>query len=169
MNTCYQIEQRLLDLALRLGHGQPNELIHPRQAEIPEWTGADVRITSDFLWEPKGFADEHDLLVRTQHARPLTWLFFELRDAFEGHLDAGNKYGFYGALAQAALGHLARHQPESEDARPLLKSILGEAFQSLDVLRRDGSLPQQPAIVLHSKNREGHQFRADMETNESCT
>lgn len=168
MRTAYQIEQQLLELALRIGRAQPDALVHSRQNEIPEWTGADVRLTSDFSWEPKTFADEHDLLVRTRHACPLTWLFFELRDAFDGHLDAGNKYGFYGSLGQAALNHLARHQPEADDFRPLLKCVLAEAFQGLDLLRRHGSLPDQSEIVVHAKDKEGRQSRTDCETGEAC-
>ena len=69
---------------------------------IPEWRGADIRITSDF---EKDFNDpnyfDHDLTVRTSHARPATWFVFQMRDHFDGWLDYGNKYGFYELLAQA--------------------------------------------------------------------
>lgn len=127
-----------------------------------------MRITSDFTWEPKDFMDGHDLLVRTRHAKSLTWLLFELRDAFSGHLDAWNKYVFYGSLAKAALDHLAIHQPEDEDPRPLLKAVLSCAFSALETLRRDGELPSGPMIVIHESDAEGRQKRRDADTNQDC-
>lgn len=168
MNTPYQIEQQLIDIALRLGRAQAHEMVHPRQTEIPEWQGADVRITSDFSWEPKNFVEEHDLLVRTRHAPTLTWLFFELRDTFGDWLHAGNKYGFYGSLAQAAQKHLARHQPESGDPRPLLKDVLSGAFVWLQILRKTGNLPDQPGMILHSHDTEGRQYRTNLGPGEPC-
>jgi hypothetical protein len=168
MNTPYQIEQRLLDLALRLGRAQPQDMVHPRQNEIPEWRGADVRLTSDFTWEPGDFIEQHDLLVRTRHAQALTWLFFELRDTFSDWLDAGNKYGFFGSLALVAQKHLARHQPESADPRPLLKVVLAEGFHWHQILRQTGELPDQPEIILHSHDTEGRQYRANFDTGAPC-
>lgn len=139
--------------------------IHPDQLSGPvEWRGADVRITSDFRPEaPKSFMD-HDLIVRTQHAKVLSWLFLELRDAFEAFLDAGNKYGFYGALAQSALRHMAAHQPESDDPRPLLRAVLAAADDQLKLIARFGGIPDNAAAVLHSTDAEGRQSRIDLET-----
>jgi hypothetical protein len=58
---------------------------------IPEWRGADIRITSDF---EKDFCDpgyfDHDLTVRTRHAGSVTWFVFQMRDLFSGWLDYGN-------------------------------------------------------------------------------
>jgi hypothetical protein len=71
-----------------------------------------------------GFAEEHDLVVRTQHAAQLTWLFLELRDAFSYCLNFRNKYGFYGSLAQAALDHLAAHHRQVPRTRGYARSFL---------------------------------------------
>ena len=47
---------------------------HPEMERIPEWRGADIRITSDFEknYQEAGYFD-HDLTVRTRHAGPVTW------------------------------------------------------------------------------------------------
>jgi gamma-glutamylcyclotransferase (GGCT)/AIG2-like uncharacterized protein YtfP len=133
-----------------------------------EWRGADVRITSDFGPEaPKSFMD-HDLIVRTYHAATLTWLFLELRDAFGDFLDAGNKYGFYGSLARAALDHLAAHQPESDDPRPLLRAVLVVAERHLAGLQEHGFIPDNAMAVLHTMDAEGRQRRTDLATGEEA-
>ena len=103
-----------------------------------------MRITSDFLWESSNFVEAHDLLVRTRHARALTWLFLEVRDAFSLWLDASNKYGFYGSLAEAALDHLAQHQPETVDARPLLEAVLHRVLQFVALSESRGNCLQTP-------------------------
>jgi hypothetical protein len=162
------IESRLIDLGARLSHSPPDQPVHPQQAEIPEWVGADVHVTSDFAWEPKNLFDAHELLVRTRHAKPLTWLIFELRDAFEEWLDFRNKYGFYGSLAQAAQRHLAAHQPESDDPRPLLKDVLAVGFKCVEALRREGELPEDAGIIVHQQDAEGRQRRIDPETGVEC-
>ena len=131
---------------------------------MPEWSGADVRITSDFTHEPQKFIEAHELLVRTRHAESLTWLFLEVRDAFGHLLDASNKYGFYGALAQSASEHLAMHQPERDDPRPLLRATLTRAFEWLRTLRSDGELSANAKIVIHEQDAEGRQRRIDPET-----
>ena len=98
-----QLEDELLVVGKRIESQSAGELQHPDQQSHPEWSGADTRITSDFVFEPTGWHDGHELFVRTIHARPLTWLFLELRDVFNPWLDASNKYGFYGSLAKTAL------------------------------------------------------------------
>ena len=47
---------------------------HPEMERIPEWRGADIRITSDFEknYQEPGYFD-HDLKVRTRHAGSVTW------------------------------------------------------------------------------------------------
>jgi len=127
---------------------------------MPEWQGADVIITSDFTGtgQVSGFWG-HDLMVRTRHAQPLTWLFLEARDAFGDELDFRNKYGFYGSLAEAALAHLAQHQPEDADHRSLLKAVLTQAFSFHAELRKHGSISDNASIILHSTDEEGRQQR----------
>jgi len=165
-NVCDQIESRLIRFGQRIDADSPASLQHPQQARLPEWTGADVRITSDFTWEPKNFLDGHDLLVRTRHAKPLTWLFMELRDTFGDVLDSSNKYGFYGSLAQSALDHLKGRQPEPDDPRPLLCAVLAGAFEWLKVLREEGGIPPNAGFVIHTRDAEGRQRRIDAETGE---
>jgi hypothetical protein len=140
------VQNRLVALGASLIMSPVDRLVHPDQAVMPEWGGAGVCLTCDLTREPKDFPDGHHLLVRTRHARPLTWLFFELRDAFGGWLNAGNKEGFFGSLAQVALKHLAANQPESDDAKPLLKGVLAEAGRWQEMLAREGKLPAQPPI-----------------------
>ena len=163
------IESKLIKLGEMILTEPTERLAHRDQDQLPEWRGADVRVTSDFAFEPKDFMEGHNLLVRTQHAKALTWLIFELRDAFAGWLDYGNKCGFFGALAQAALNHLAAHQPESDDAKPLLRAVLAEAFQSWEALRQYGNLPPDAAVVFHQRDSEGRQSRTNLEDGKSCS
>lgn len=165
-STPDQVEDRLLSLGRRIDVHTTDALNHPGQEALPEWRGADVIVTSDFAWQPRHVSDEMDLVVRTRHARSLTWLFFELRDAFGPWLDATNKYGFFGALADAALKHLAANQPEENDARPLLRAVLSPGFEFLAILRKDSWLPPNATIILHSTDAEGRQLRVDGETGE---
>ena len=162
------IEQQLIKLGTLLPRAASGELRHRQQATMREWQGADVRITSDFTLELTNMCDAHDLLVRTRHAEALTWLVLEIRDTFSDRLDYANKYGFYGALAQAAMKHLAGHQPETDDAVPLLKAVLKRAFQWLATLRKTGQIPDQPMVVIHERDAEGHQRRIDAATGKEC-
>jgi hypothetical protein len=160
---CDQIESQLIEVGRRVSRDPASSLHHPAQRDMPEWSGADVRITSDFIYEPQ-FMESHDLFVRTQHAVPLTWLFLEVRDAFGDFLDASNKYGFYGSLGQAAMNQLAATQPEPDDPGQLLCSVLDRAFDWLHVLRDEGAIPPNSDIVIHSSDTEGRQIRIDPKT-----
>lgn len=153
------IENRLIDLGSALESKSAESLRHPQQADMPEWSGADVDITSNFARMEDQGLDGHDLIVRTAHAKVLTWLFFELRDAFSAALDSSNKYAFYEELAVAALTHLAKDQPESDDCRPLLKAVLSAAFVLARELDEQGALQHSPNIVIHSRDAEGRQRR----------
>jgi hypothetical protein len=73
----------------------------------------------------------------------------------------GNKYGFYGRLAEAALGHLAQHQPEDADHRPLLKAVLTQAFSYHAELRQHDSIADNSGIIIHRTDQEGRQQRLD--------
>jgi hypothetical protein len=129
-----------------------------------EWRGADIRITSDFKtdFNEANYFD-NDLTVRTRHAGPATWFVFQMRDLFDGWLDAGNKYGFYELLAKAALEHLATNQPEPEDAKPLLRAMLTRAFLMLEVAKEHHVWPDDAMMVAHSQDEEGNQFRKNLE------
>ena len=66
------IEDGLMDMGRAMEAGGP--WTHPEMERIPEWRGADIRITSDFEknYQELGYFD-HDLTVRTRHAGPVTW------------------------------------------------------------------------------------------------
>jgi len=156
------IEDGLMDMGRVIEAGGP--WTHPEMERIPEWRGADIRITSDFKTDfndPNYF--DHDLTVRTRHAGPATWFVFQMRDLFDGWLDYGNKYGFYELLAQAALEHLAASQPEPEDAKPLLRAMLTRAFLMLEVAKEHHVWPDDAMMVLHSQDQEGNQVRMNLE------
>ena len=156
------IEDGLMDMGRAIEAG--GSWAHPEMERIPEWRGADIRITSDFKtdFNVANYFD-HDLTVRTRHAGPATWFVFQMRDLFDGWLDYGNKYGFYEFLAQAALEHLAGNQPEPEDAKPLLRAMLTRAFLMLEVAKEHHVWPDDAMMVLYSQDEEGNQFRKNME------
>ena len=156
------IEDGLMGMGRLIEAGGP--WVHPEMERIPEWRGADIRITSDFEmnYQAPGYFD-HDLTVRTRHAGSVTWFVFQMRDLFDGWLDYGNKYGFYELLAQAALEHLAGNQPEPEDAKPLLRAMLTRAFLMLEVAKEHHVWPDDAMMVVHSQDEEGNQFRKNLE------
>jgi hypothetical protein len=55
-----KLERRLIELGKRVNSESPTALRHPGQATHGEWRGADVRITSDFAWEPANFMEGHE-------------------------------------------------------------------------------------------------------------
>jgi hypothetical protein len=156
------IEDGLMDIGRTIEAG--GAWTHPEMDRIPEWRGADIRITSDFKtdFNEANYFD-HDLTVRTRHAGPATWFVFQMRDLFDGWLDYGNKYGFYELLAQAALEHLAVNQPEPEDAKPLLRAMLTRAFLMLEVAKEHHVWPDDAMVVVHSQDQEGNQYRKHLE------
>ena len=156
------IEDGLMGMGRLIEAGGP--WVRPEMERIPEWRGADIRITSDFEmnYQAPGYFD-HDLTVRTRHAGPVTWFVFQMRDLFNGWLDYANKYGFYELLAQAALEHLAGNQPEPEDAKPLLRAMLTRAFLMLEVAKEHHVWPDDAMMVLHSQDDEGNQLRESLE------
>lgn len=91
------------------------------------WHAAGVFVTDDALalTESEAAASGH-LGILTRHARPLSWLLFELRN--DSRLTGGTALEpeFFGRLADAANGFLAAHQPEEQDWRPLLVAVLHE-------------------------------------------
>jgi hypothetical protein len=155
------IKDQLLALGLKIQADSGGLSRHPDQAHLPEWRGADTVVTSDFTYENQGFGSE--LIVRTFHAKQLSWMIFELRDIFSGFLDAHNKYGFYEALASSALKHLAAHQPESDDHRPLLQAVVAQGLKWLKVIRRYDEIPATPIISISSTDAEGRQYRQYIE------
>ena len=130
---------------------------HPRQEEMSQWYGGGVLVTNNFAAE----FDTRKLVVRTHHAESLTWLIFELQDAFSDWLDFNNKYSFYGSFAQASLKHLSEHQPEAGDPRPLLNAVLHVADGFSQYVLKHKHLPPDSPVVLHLEDEEGKQLRID--------
>jgi len=155
------IEDGLMDMGGLIDAGGP--WTHPEMDRIPEWRGADIRITSDFKtdFNEANYFD-HDLTVRTRHAGPATWFVFQMRDLFDGWLGWSNKYGFYELLAQGALDHLATNQPELEDARPLLRAMLAQGFAILEVAKEHHIWPDDAMMVFHTRDDEGNQLRKNV-------
>jgi hypothetical protein len=92
---------------------------------IKEWGGADVVIRShkpeprsENSWYPE------PRWVVTPNAKPLSKLFYNLRDAFYGMLDGCSKIEFYGRMAEAALNYQEGLQSKSENTTELLKAVL---------------------------------------------
>jgi hypothetical protein len=163
-----EIERRLIQLGHRINTEPESALLHAGQISLSEWRGAGVIVTSDQLFEPEGMIEASKLVVRTAHALPITWLFMEFWDSFSGHLDAGNKYGFYGDLASAALETLAREQPDP-DYRTILQALLARGFYFLAFLRSQECLPPDSMVVIHSTTNEGQQIRIDAATGDTTT
>ncbi len=92
------------------------------------WQSAGVFITDDALGLTDSEAAHSGAQgVLTRHARPLSWLLFELRNDSRLTGGSGAELEFFGRLADAANGFLAAHQPETHDWRPLLLTVLREA------------------------------------------
>ena len=91
-----------------------------------EWGGAGVIIRAKL---PK---NAEVRVVVTPHSRHLSWLFYELRDAFydQDLLDHMTKIEFFGRLANAALRCQAHCG--DEQTRDELLAVLHEAFAMLD-------------------------------------
>jgi hypothetical protein len=160
------IEDQLLALGRNIEADSGGISRHAAQVDIPEWRGAKTVVTSDFTFEIQGLCS--DLVVRTRHAEQLSWIIFELRDIFTDFLDGQNKYGFYEDLARSALRHLAEHQPESADHRPLLRGVLATGFNYLNVVRQHDAIPPKPRVSISGMDAEGRQHRQyiDPEDNE---
>ena len=93
------------------------------------WHGAGVFVTDDaFALTDSAAARAGDLGVLTRHARPLSWLFFALRELRPETLD---ETALFGRLADTANGFLAAHQPEENDWRPLLLAVVSEARRAV--------------------------------------
>ena len=121
------VQLRLGALEKEIAGSAVSEL--PPYASTAElWSDADAFVTDDaFALSESPAARRGALGVLTRHARPLSWLFFSLRE-IRGVGPAPVELGeLAGRLADAASGFLAAHQPEGDDWRPLLLAVVGEA------------------------------------------
>jgi hypothetical protein len=112
-----------------------NKILNPsygRAPSIREWGGADVVIRYH-NFKPSGNPSWYPepRWVVTPNAKPLSKLFYNLRDTFYGMLDGCSKIEFYGRLATAALNYQEGLQGKPEDATELLKAVLKEAEMML--------------------------------------
>lgn len=102
-----------------------------------EWSGADVIIsskldeeTNEWIWDQPNVVSRQKnepcrTAVVTIFSRELSWLFFQLKDAFAENIDYVSKYDFYGTLARAANAYLLdTYTPER---RTLLLTVLNAA------------------------------------------
>ena len=118
---------------------QSGQFVHELE-NVQEWTGADVIITSKpeigdlpqkyvvgFQGGNPGMFIAGDFRIVTEHAKSLSWLFCQLRDAFASRIDYANKYDFYGRLAHRAAGYLDGKMDGTTTAKGLLSSVLDEA------------------------------------------
>jgi hypothetical protein len=115
-------------------HELAAEILSPsysRDRSVQEWGGADVMITSHAPQAAGGGFYPEPRHVVTPHAKPLSKLFYNLRDAFGGLLDSCSKIEFYGRLALAALNYQEDLRGKPENTVELLKAVLHEAFAML--------------------------------------
>lgn len=105
---------------------------------ISEWGGADVMIRSQMDSNAEEWTQDQPMVVSlqsseprrrvvvTEHSIQLSWLFNQLRDAFEDKVDYVSKYDFYGSLAQAAIDYIAQRK-DKPDVKELLYAVLDAA------------------------------------------
>lgn len=129
MNPTAFRHPRLIALAAELDTASPAAIYAPT-AEL--WHAAGSFVTDDALaLSDSPAALGGDLGILTRHARLLSWVLFDLRN--DSRLTGGPwaERAFFGRLADAANAHLAAHQPEEADPRPLLLAVLREAGEIL--------------------------------------
>lgn len=119
------------------------EILSPNYGRAPsirEWGGADVAITSP---QSRGIGEcfyPEPRYVITPNAKPLSRLFYDLRDAFHELLDCSSKIEFYGRLAMAALNYQEGLHGEPEDTNELLNAVFQESHEILAQMEQ-GSFP----------------------------
>lgn len=134
MDTVFTTAKEALDtLSARLRDEPIPVIVEPDspEAKPEEWVGADVVITSKQPQiEPGGFYPDPRFVV-TPHAAQLSWLFFQLRDAFLPLYDGNSKIELFGRLANAALRYQAKSEGP-EDQRELCFAVLHESYSILE-------------------------------------
>lgn len=150
MNSTAFRHPRLIALAAELEETTP-VATYASTAEL--WHAAGSFVTDDALaLSDSPAALGGDLGILTRHARLLSWVLFDLRN--DSRLTGGPwaERAFFGRLADAANAHLAAHQPEEADPRPLLFAVLREAGEILR--ERYAHLePSRPVMRPRSSSR----------------
>ena len=88
---------------------------------VNNWGGADVIITDKPL-----LRQTSKTVFVTRHAKPLSWLFCQLRD-YTLLAKLIEKHEFYGGLAMAACEYQNNHPIEQDNPQGLLMAVLEEA------------------------------------------
>jgi len=124
------------------------------------WADAGAFVTDDaFALSDSPAARRGELGVLTRHARPLSWLLFALREVRGLGAAPVDEAGLAGRLADTANGFLAAYQPESDDWRPLLLTVVREARRAFAeaystseryerALLRNRTVPFAPAYAV---------------------
>lgn len=128
--TAQTLDAQIMSLSHAINQQPIIQSWPPQMQCVPEWQGADLKITSDLTYRRHWFFDGNLLIIQTKHARELTWLLVEIRDAFSELITFENKYEFYRSLGAAAQKHLAEAS-ETTDPRPLLGAVLAAAFKTI--------------------------------------
>lgn len=112
------IRERLNELAVIIESGNI-----PKWEE--EWGGAGTIVAKEL--DPLYDAGRYnDIIVYTEHSLELSWLFYQLKDAFADEIDFGNKYEFYGNLADAGVEY--NKTTEEKTLQGICKAVLDCAF-----------------------------------------
>ena len=120
MTTNRQVQKNLADLRSRIIRGEIGKTIL--------WQGADVVILAELPGESEPGFYPDPLFVRSDFAEELSWLFYELKAAFDDQIDFENKFYFYGTLAETAILYCDR-LGEKEVLVDLLTTVLSWAEQ----------------------------------------
>jgi hypothetical protein len=122
MTSSADIELRLERIRFRVVNGD--------HGSAEPWQGARVVIASEMPpREEPGFYPE-PLIVRTDFPGELSWLFFELKEAFNDWVDWENKFYFYGTLGETAILYSDRLDGQ-EKVTELLLCVLDRADELL--------------------------------------
>lgn len=126
-NEFSQAKSTLIGIAKKI-----DEQTYQKYCLHPEWSGADVLITSK-AGESVGNGDFYPQLrtVVTPFSCEVSWLFNNLRDAFDGLIDGTSKIEFYGRLANAAREYQQSVNGDG-NAQDMLRAVLYEAFVMLE-------------------------------------
>lgn len=137
-------DQEIHDELARIGRNIGSGEFVQQLDDVKEWSGADVIITSKpeigdlpqrlvvgYIEGEPGVFVAGDFRIVTEHARALSWLFYQLRDAFASRINFANKYEFYGRLARRASSYLDGKIDGTSSAQGLLAAVLDEARKFL--------------------------------------
>jgi hypothetical protein len=142
--TAQNLDAQIMSLSRAINQEPDAHHWHSQMQRMPEWCGADLKVTTDLNYQRLDMFENNLLIIQTRHARQLTWLLLEIRDAFGELLTFENKHEFYGYLGSAAQKHLAQ-EPEAIDHRPLLRAVLTAAFKTIPDFTQEDALDYNPS------------------------